>query len=60
MNDFLNKAKDFAGENPDKVQQGIDKGQDMVNEKTGNKHSEHVEKGGGAVEKGLGLGNDQK
>lgn len=60
MNDFLNKAKDMAGEHSDQVKQGIDKGEAFANEKTGDKYSEQVEKGGDAVEKGLGLDGDKK
>ena len=41
---FLDKAKEFAGKNPDKVQSGIDKAGDMFDEKTGGKHAEHVDK----------------
>lgn len=41
---FLDKAKEFAGKNPDKVQSGIDKAGDMFDEKTGGKHAEHTDK----------------
>ena len=41
---FLDKAKEFAGKNPDKVQSGIDKAGDMFDEKTGGKHAQHTDK----------------
>lgn len=59
--DFKNinaKAKDFAGKNPDKVRDGIDKAEAVVNEKTGGKYSDQIKKGADAVEGQLGV--DQK
>lgn len=44
VGDFVDKAKDLASENKDKVKDGIDKAGDFVDEKTGGKHSEHVGK----------------
>ena len=41
---FLDKAKEFAGKNPDKVKSGIDKAGDMFDEKTGGKHAQHTDK----------------
>lgn len=41
---FLDKAKDFAGKNPDKVKSAVDKAGDMFDEKTGGKHAEHTDK----------------
>ena len=58
MGDFLNKAKDLAGEHSDKVEQGLDKGKDAVNERTDNKYSDQVDKGADAVSDKLGLGNN--
>jgi hypothetical protein len=50
---FADKAKKFAGENPDKVGQGIERGGDMVDERTGNKYQDQVdqaqERAGGLV-----------
>ncbi len=37
------KAKDFAGKNPDKVDQGIDKAGDAVDAKTGGQHADKVD-----------------
>lgn len=41
---FLDKAKDFAGKNPDKVKSAVDKAGDMFDEKTGGKHAQHTDK----------------
>lgn len=45
VGDFVDKAKDMAAENKDKVKEGIDKAGDLVDDKTGGEHSEHVDKG---------------
>ena len=37
MNDFLDKAKDLVSGNKDKVEEGIDKASDVVEEKAGDK-----------------------
>lgn len=60
MNDFLNKAKDMAADNPDKVSEGIDKGKDFANEKTGGQHSEHIDKAADAAEQHLTGGGDEQ
>lgn len=41
---MFDKAKQFAADNPDKVDQGVDKVGDAIDAKTGNKHAEHVDK----------------
>lgn len=41
---FLDKAKDFAGKNPDKVDSAVNKAGDMFDEKTGGKHAQHTDK----------------
>lgn len=45
LGDMIDKAKDLAGQNKDKVKEGIDKAGDFVDEKTGGEHAEHVDKG---------------
>ncbi|WP_084082602.1 antitoxin [Corynebacterium freneyi] len=54
---IFDKAKQFAEDNPDKVNQGIDKAGDLVDERTGGKHSEQVDKAQDAARKHLG-GNE--
>ncbi len=42
---IFDKAKDLAGEHSDKIDQGIEKGGDMLDEKTGGKYADKVDKG---------------
>lgn len=49
------KARDLADQHPDKVQQGIDRGGDAVDQRTGNKYENQVDQ---AQEKAGGLLND--
>ena len=39
------KAKEMAGEHSEQVDQGIEKGGDFLDEKTGGKYAEQVDKG---------------
>lgn len=50
IGDFVEKAKGLAGKNKDKVNKGIDKSGDLVDEKTGGKYADHVDKGQDAAE----------
>ena len=38
------KATEFASENPDKLDQGVEQAGDFVDSKTGGEHAEHVDK----------------
>ncbi|MFD6857108.1 antitoxin [Rhodococcus sp. NPDC060086] len=51
---LLGKGKDYASQNPDKVQGYIDKAGDTVDGKTGGKYSQHVDKAQDAAKKHLG------
>ncbi len=42
---FLDKAKGLLGQHADKVEDAIDKVADVVDDKTGSKYSEKIEKG---------------
>jgi hypothetical protein len=54
---FADKAKEAAAQHPDQVQQGIDRGGDAVDRRTGDKYQAQVEQ---AQEKAGGLlGGDQ-
>lgn len=58
MGGFADKAKNLADQHPDKVQQGIDRGGDAVDDRTGNKHEGQVDQ---AQEKVGGfLGSDEQ
>lgn len=45
LSDWFKKAKGMAAENKDAVKDGIEKAGDFVDEKTGDKFAEHVDKG---------------
>ena len=41
---LFDKAKKLAEGNKDKIAEGVDKATDAVDEKTGGKHTEHLDK----------------
>ncbi|MFI5910218.1 antitoxin [Dactylosporangium sp. NPDC051541] len=45
MNSFFDKVKDLADQHDEKVDQALDKVGDVVDDKTGNKYSDHIDKG---------------
>lgn len=45
IRDFVDKAKEMAGKNKDKVKDGIEKAGDVVDEKTGGEHTDKIEQG---------------
>jgi hypothetical protein len=45
ISDFVDKAKDLVAGNSDKVKDGIDKGADMADDKTGGKYSGQIDQG---------------
>lgn len=45
IGDFVDKAKDMVSGNSDKVKDGIDKGADMTDDKTGGKYSDQIDQG---------------
>ena len=55
---FLDKAKDLLGKHEEKVEGGLDKVADMVDEKTGGKYADHIDKGQDAA-KGF-IGDDEQ
>jgi MT0933-like antitoxin protein len=54
IGELKQKAQDFLSQHPDKVEQGIDKAEHYVDEKTGGKHSAQIEKGADALKKHFG------
>ncbi len=48
---FLDKAKDLAGEHADKVGDAIDKAAGTIDERTGGKYGEHIDKGAEAAKR---------
>jgi hypothetical protein len=45
MSSFFDKVKNLADQHDEKVDQALDKIGDVVDDKTGNKYSEHIDKG---------------
>lgn len=39
------KASDFAEQNPDKLDQGVEKAGDFADDKTGGQHADQIDKG---------------
>ncbi|MBI3217540.1 MAG: antitoxin [Mycobacterium sp.] len=54
---FLDKAKDLAAKNADKVEQIIDKAGDIVDQKTAGKYADTVDKVQEAAKKAVDKGN---
>jgi hypothetical protein len=51
---FLDKVKGLAGEHADKVEGAIDKVADVVDEKTGGKYADQIDKGAEAAKNLVG------
>lgn len=54
FNELTEKAKDFARQHPDKVEQGLDKLGDIADQKTGGKYSGQIDKGKEMLQRRLG------
>ena len=50
---LLDKVKGMLGQHADKVDDGIDRGGDVVDERTGGKHAAHVDKAQDAAKDAL-------
>lgn len=58
FDDAKDKASDFASDNSDQVDQGVEKAGDFVDDKTGGDHSDQVDKAQDFAKDKLGdLGN---
>ncbi|MFI5844716.1 antitoxin [Catenuloplanes sp. NPDC051500] len=57
MSDFLKKAGDFADKHDEQVDQGLEKAGDAVDQRTGGKHSEHIDRGVDELQKRTGEGD---
>jgi MT0933-like antitoxin protein len=60
FDDALNKAKDYAGENPDQVNQGIDAATEQIKERTPDQVDEQVDAGADAAREKFGFGGDEQ
>jgi hypothetical protein len=54
MSDFLKKAKAFIDEHEEQVDQGLEKLGDMVDDRTGHKYSDQIDKGVDAIQERTG------
>ncbi|HET7304490.1 MAG TPA: antitoxin [Segeticoccus sp.] len=53
MDDMKDKAQDATDEHGERIGQGIDKGGDFVDEKTGGQHGDQIDSGGEKLKDGL-------
>jgi hypothetical protein len=53
--ELMNKAKDLAGEHPDQVHKGVEKGEELVEKKLGGAFGDQIEQGGNLIEGFLGV-----
>jgi flagellar hook-associated protein FlgK len=56
---FFDKAKDFLDEHDEQVDKALDKVGEEVDKRTGNKYTEHIEKGVDEAQKRTGAGDTQ-
>jgi hypothetical protein len=57
MSDFFDRAKDLADKHDDKVDSALDKLGDLVDERTGGKHSDHIDKAVDFIQERTGDGD---
>jgi antitoxin protein of toxin-antitoxin system len=50
---LMDKVKSMFGQHSDKIEGGIDKGGDFIDDRTGGKHAAHVDKGQDAAKDAL-------
>ena len=55
MSDWIQKAKDFIKGNPEQAGQGLDKAEELINERTGGKYADKIDQGTDKLREGLGL-----
>ncbi|WP_127551944.1 antitoxin [Actinoplanes sp. OR16] len=57
---FLDKAKDFADDHDKQVDEGLEKAGDQADQRTGQKYSDHIDKGVDAAQQRTGDGDTQQ
>ena len=57
---FMDKAKDFADDHDKQVDQGLEKAGDQVDQRTGQKYSDKVDRGVDEAQKRTGAGDSQQ
>ena len=53
--EWLDKIKDFAKGNPDKADSAIEKVEDLIDQRTGGRYADQVDKGGDVLRDRLGV-----
>ena len=53
LDELKNKAKDMVAENRDRIEDGLEKAGDMINQRTGGKHEDKIDKGLEKAKQGL-------
>ena len=59
MGGFMDKAKDFADQHDEQVDQGLDKAGDVADQRTGGGHSEQIDRGVDIAQERTGEGDTQ-
>lgn len=57
VNDFMDKAKDFADQHDKQVDEGLQKAGEQVDQRTGDKYDKEVEKGVDFAQQHTGQGD---
>ena len=58
MGGFMDKAKDFADQHDEQVDQGLEKAGDQVDQRTGGGHSEQIDKAVNEGQERTGSGDE--
>ena len=53
LNELKDTAKEMVGQHGDKVEDAVDRAGRFVDDKTGNKHSDHIQQGVDKAKEGL-------
>ncbi|MFI5075330.1 MAG: antitoxin, partial [Actinomycetales bacterium] len=56
---FFDKVKDFITGHPEQADQGLDKAEQVLDERTGGQYTEQIDKGDDVVRERLGLPDDE-
>jgi hypothetical protein len=59
MSDFMGKAKDFTEKHDEQVDQGLQRAGDEVDERTGGKYGDKIDKGVDQAQERTGQGDQQ-
>jgi hypothetical protein len=60
VNDFVNRAKDFADQHDEQVDKGLDRAGEEADKRTGGRYDEHIDKGVDVAQQRTGEGDSQQ